>query len=167
MNRKKNKTLLILSLGAVLLIFSLSYSIWSKSEQTAINNYEMYMSRQFEIVNYLQNSLDVKNNRSDFINKLILAKGEFTYIDKIMNHVAMPDSLKIFHERGKTLIDKTMDNASSGKSLNSNISEIEEYTSKLRQMVRELTSIIAKDKKSATNIYKDLDNLGRKLQLSK
>lgn len=166
MNRKKIKTFLILSLGAILLISSLSYNIWSKNEQTAINDYGMYMSRQFDILKFLQDSLDVKNNRSDFINKLSLTKGEFTYLDKIMNHVAMPDSLKIFHERGKTLIDKTLADASSGKSLISNISEIEEYTSKLRQMVRELTSIIAKDK-SATDIYKDLDNLGRKLQLSK
>lgn len=82
------------------------------------------MSGQYNILKFLQDSLNVKNS-SDFINKLILAKGEFTYLDKIINHVTMPESLKEFHEKGKNLIKVTLTDASNGKPLNSDISKIE------------------------------------------
>lgn len=166
MNRKEFKKYLILSLCIFLLISSFGCSIRSKGEQTAINDYGMYMSGQYNILKFLQDSLDAKNNRSDFINKLILAKGEFTYLDKIINHVAMPESLKEFHKKGKKLINVALTNASNGKPFNSDISKIEEYIKKLRQMVHELNSIITEDK-SASDIYNGLDDLGRRLQLSK
>lgn len=158
--------LLMFSICIILLVSFVGCRVRTKGEQGAVNDYGMYMSGQYNILKFLQESLDVKNDNSDFVNKLILAKGEFIYLDKIINHVAMPESLKEFHEKGKNLINATLADATNGNPLNNDISKIEEYTKKLRQVAHELNSIITEDK-SASDIYKGLDDLGRKHKLSK
>jgi len=52
---------------------------------------------------------------------LFLAKGEFIHLDRIINHVAMPESLKEFHEKGKSLINVTLADAADGKPLDNDI----------------------------------------------
>lgn len=90
MKNRKLKTIILLLLISILLLSALSYGLWKKREQSAVNDYKMYMAKQYDILNFLQDSLDVRNNTSDFTNKLMLAKGEFTYLDPIIKHVPMP-----------------------------------------------------------------------------
>jgi len=62
---------LILSMLIILLIAFFGCYIRIKGEQEAINDYGMFMSSQYNILNVLQESLDVNNDRSDFVNKFI------------------------------------------------------------------------------------------------
>ncbi|ADG81441.1 hypothetical protein [Thermincola potens] len=162
MKNRKLKTIILLLLISILLLSALSYGLWKKREQSAVNDYKMYMAKQYDILNFLQDSLDVRNNTSDFTNKLMLAKGEFTYLDPIINHVSMPKSIIEFHELGKNLVDEILTKASKGKLVQNDISKLEDYTKKLRRMVRTLGLFIAENE-SASDIYKRLDEFGRNL----
>lgn len=165
MAMKGNKILIISLLSSVLLVSYLGFGTWSKNNEADLNYYANYLTRQSEILKYLQQAIDAKNNRSDLIGFLNLAKGEFAGLDRIINNVKLPDSLRLFHERGKILIDDIFVNAAKGKSIATKIDELERYTAKLRQMVHGLTPIIAEDKTTGKEIYQDLENLSRKIQL--
>ncbi|KNZ68185.1 hypothetical protein Tfer_3280 [Thermincola ferriacetica] len=145
-----------------LLLLALGYGMWKKREQSAVYDYKMYMSSQCQILNLLQAALDMKDKHSDFVGRLMLAKGEFTYLDPIINHVSMPKSIIEFHELGKNLVDEILTKTSKGKLVQNDISKLEDYTKKLRRMVRTL-GLFTAENESASDIYKRLDEFGRNL----
>lgn len=162
MKNRKLKTIISLLLISILLLSALSYGLWKKREQSAVNDYKMYMAKQYDILNFLQDSLDVRNNTSDFTNKLMLAKGEFTYLDPIIKHVPMPKSLIEFHNEGKNLVDEILFKVSKGEMVENDISELENYVNRLRRMVRTLGASIV-EAKSSEVIFKRLEDVGKTL----
>lgn len=159
---RKLKIIVSLLVISILLLSAISYSMWKKKEQTAVNDYKIYMSKQYAILNFLQDALDKKNEKRTFISSLELAKGEFIYLNPIINHVSMPKSLVKFHNEGKNLVDEILFKASKGEIVENDISKLENYVNRLRRMVRTLGASIV-EAKSSKVIFKRLDDIGKTL----